>query len=66
MNKWIKVSGIEEVPVGMWLFKVTEESHGLTIHTGVKHPNITVIGGLFHFDQGRVIAYRPIPEYMEQ
>ena len=62
MIDWKPVSSYKDLPRGLWLVKVNKASHGLEYHTAAVRSNVTVIGGLFAFDQHKVIAYAPIPE----
>jgi len=61
MSEWIKVESIKEVPEGQWLVKVDGTTLGLNMHTASIHKNLSMVGGLFHFDQPNVIAYMPLP-----
>ena len=63
---WIKVDGYKDMPVGFWLVEVDESWHGLTMHTAAIRKNMSVIGGHFAFDMGRVLRYRPLPEVPER
>jgi hypothetical protein len=62
---WTKVESWRDLPTGNWLVKVDKASHGLMYHTASIRPNVAVIGGLFSYDQHRVVAYAPIPELLE-
>jgi hypothetical protein len=63
MNKWIKVNGVKEMPIGNWLVKLEREWVGLDMVVAHIHPNISTVGGNFSFDMPKVIAYHELPEY---
>lgn len=61
---WIKVDSYKDIPVGSWLVQCDEPSHGCLFHVANVRENVTVIGGVFGFDQRPVVAYRELPEPM--
>lgn len=63
MSKWIKVKDYSEIPEGEWLVMCNRPIHGLYIQSASINPNVSIIGGLFAFDQPTVIAYRELPVY---
>lgn len=56
-REWVPVDGADKAPVGDWLFLLEDGKQ----HTGNVHKNITILGGLFVFDQPKAVAYMPLP-----
>lgn len=66
MYAWIKVDSYKDIPIGDWLVQTEEPVFDtLVMHTAAIRSNVGVIGGLFPFDQRRVVAYRPLPDVVE-
>lgn len=61
---WIAVKDWKELPQGHWLVQLETPSWGCPFAVASIRPNSSIIGGLFAFDQKRVVAYMPLPEPM--
>ena len=63
MGKWTKVDGYNNLPVGDWLVQLNKPYFHNVLAVAHVHSNVTIVGGHFGFDtEGKVIAYRPLPE----
>ena len=57
---WIPVNSYEDVPMGVWLVKLENDSGDLSPYQVLqRHPKCSIIGHFFAFDEARVIAYSP-------
>ena len=58
---WVVVSDWKDIPEGMWLVKLNKPKN--QYHVAYVHPNVTVVGGMFHFDAGKPLAYAEFKEF---
>ena len=60
-NEWISVDGYKNMPHGTWVVECEEGVESSTVfHIAHIRNKLSVIGGSFAFDQGRVIRYKPV------
>jgi hypothetical protein len=55
--KWIRVSSYKEIPVGNWLVWMDDDFHGSFVQSCCIRGNFQLIGHVFAFDAGKVVAY---------
>lgn len=62
---WKDVDGAENLPVGEWLVRLeNQEVHTAQVYE-VRVGTVAVIRGVFYYDLEKVVAYAPIPAYIE-
>ena len=63
MSSWQPIETVpyDGKPVLVWLEKSTHV-HKSQVEVGLFHPNVTIIGSLFHFDQPKATHWMPLPE----
>lgn len=60
---WTPVDGAERLPPGDWVVTVEErDDKGRAVHIAKSDAYFTTVGGRFHFDMPRVIAYMKCPD----
>lgn len=65
MDKWTRVNGYKELPVGNWLVLLNKEVFGSKIQVAAVHPNMVTVSGHFAFDVPMVIGYMALPSETE-
>lgn len=61
MSEWISVENYKQVPEGNWIVRIENSKRCCDMEIMNSNKNISIIGGAFAFDHGRVTAYHPLP-----
>ena len=57
---WVDVDGAENLPSGEWVVRLESGRNEIARTTG-KDGSVFIVGGCFHFDMPKVIAYTRVP-----
>ncbi len=61
VSGWTEINGVDELPLGTWLVEVATHDYWTPHHVAIKCKGTTTVGGAFHYDMPKIIAYMPIP-----
>lgn len=61
-SEWVSVDSYEEIPIGTWQVAELRKVGSPAIHIAEIGANLSIIGGHFGFDRGRIYAYAPCLE----
>lgn len=65
MQDWTPCNDWEALPDGDWLVKIDNAREPYHVANAFTNPNcrVIIVGGMFHFDAGNIIAYAPFGRY---